>query len=145
MNDMFASSPIPLAAQIACVEREIALRRRVYPRWVEQGRMSQDKANCEIAAMTAALESLSEIRKLRASITGKSALIDGISKLQGQRGVLVQMLADALKILQTIDGDEDEQLRAFRNRISMTIGETARSERAQEFALYKQYAKTDAI
>lgn len=58
MSDLFQDSPIPLSAQIACVEREIALRKRVYPRWVEQGRMSQDKADAEIAAMTAVLATI---------------------------------------------------------------------------------------
>lgn len=39
-----------------CAKRELAMRRRVYPKWVDSGRMSQDKANHEIAAMTAILE-----------------------------------------------------------------------------------------
>lgn len=62
-DNMFPDSPIPLSAQIACVEREIALRRRVYPRWVEQGRMSQDKADAEIAAMTAVLSTIKDCEK----------------------------------------------------------------------------------
>lgn len=37
----------------AAVEREIKMRRRVYPRWVEAGKMS--KANEEIAIMEAIL------------------------------------------------------------------------------------------
>ena len=47
--------PPSLGEQIACVEREIALRRRVYPRWIESGRLSQRKADIEIAAMEAVL------------------------------------------------------------------------------------------
>lgn len=50
--------PVPLSEQIKCVEREIVLRRRVYPRWVESGRMKQAKADQEIAAMEAILETL---------------------------------------------------------------------------------------
>lgn len=49
---------ISLQEQIACVQREIGMRERVYPRWVEAKRMSQEKADKEIAAMKAVLETL---------------------------------------------------------------------------------------
>ncbi len=49
---------IPLAQQIACLKREIAMRQRVYPKWVESGRMKLDMAEREIATMTAALHTL---------------------------------------------------------------------------------------
>lgn len=39
----------------ACIERELKMRRRAYPRWVEAGRMSQAKADEEIAIMEAIL------------------------------------------------------------------------------------------
>lgn len=39
----------------ACLERELKMRRRVYPRWVQDGRMSQAKADEEIAVMKAIL------------------------------------------------------------------------------------------
>lgn len=35
----------------ACAEREVKQRRRVYPRWVEDGRMTQAFANEQIAMM----------------------------------------------------------------------------------------------
>jgi len=50
--------PVSIEEQIACVERELALRRRVYPRWVEQGRMAEAKAAHEIGCMEAALDTL---------------------------------------------------------------------------------------
>lgn len=34
-----------------CAARELRMRERVYPRWVEGGRMSQHKADQEIAIM----------------------------------------------------------------------------------------------
>lgn len=44
----------PTAAEKAvCAEREAQMRRRVYPRWVADGRMTQAKANAEIATMEA--------------------------------------------------------------------------------------------
>jgi len=49
---------IPLAEQIACVKREIAFRHRVYPRWVEIGKIAQDQADRELARMQAVLETL---------------------------------------------------------------------------------------
>ena len=50
-----------IAQQISCVKREIAMRERVYPKWVESGRMKLDMAEREIATMTAVLRSLEEI------------------------------------------------------------------------------------
>lgn len=44
--------------QIACVEREIALRSRVYPRWIADKRLTQVKADREMACMNAVLETL---------------------------------------------------------------------------------------
>lgn len=34
-----------------CARRESAMRQRVYPRWIEQKRMTPDKAKAEIAMM----------------------------------------------------------------------------------------------
>ena len=36
-----------------CAEREVRMRRRVYPRWIEAGRMTQEQADREIAVMAA--------------------------------------------------------------------------------------------
>jgi hypothetical protein len=47
-----------LAEQIACVERELTMRKRVYPRWTEANKMTQAKADAEIRAMMAVLETL---------------------------------------------------------------------------------------
>jgi hypothetical protein len=51
-------NPIPLREQVACVRREIAMRERVYPRWVAAERMTQEKADSELAAMRAVLETV---------------------------------------------------------------------------------------
>jgi hypothetical protein len=53
---------ITIDEQITCVKREIAMRERVYPRYVAQGgKMTQRKADHEIAAMKAVLETLENI------------------------------------------------------------------------------------
>jgi hypothetical protein len=44
---------ITTADKLACAKRELALRQNVYPRWVEQKRMSGDRAAREIALMQA--------------------------------------------------------------------------------------------
>jgi len=44
--------------QIECVKREISLRGRVYPRWVEQGRMKQEAADRELNRIKAVLRTL---------------------------------------------------------------------------------------
>lgn len=54
-GDLF---PVTNEEMRACVEREIAMRERVYPRWVDSGKMSQDKADAELRAMRAVLEVL---------------------------------------------------------------------------------------
>jgi hypothetical protein len=37
----------------ACLQREIKMRRKVYPRWVAAGNMTQEQADREIAVMEA--------------------------------------------------------------------------------------------
>ena len=49
-----------LEEQVRCVEREIRCRRRVYPRWVEERRMSQAAADHELACMEAVLVTLQQ-------------------------------------------------------------------------------------
>jgi len=44
---------ITAETKLACLDREIKMRRRVYPRWVADGRMTQAKADDEIKTMEA--------------------------------------------------------------------------------------------
>jgi hypothetical protein len=53
---------ITLDEQIACVRREIAMRKRVYPDWVDRRRMSPQKAQHETAAMEAVLATLERVQ-----------------------------------------------------------------------------------
>lgn len=53
---------VPIERQIAEVRRELAMRRRVYPRWVSAGRMAQDEADKFIAAMEAVQGTLERLR-----------------------------------------------------------------------------------
>lgn len=53
MADLFDRRDVTLAQQLAAVEREIIQRKRVYPRLVSIGKMRQQTADHEIAAMKA--------------------------------------------------------------------------------------------
>lgn len=52
------SEDVGLDAQIACVRREISMRERVYPRLCAAGKMKDEKAASELAAMKAVLATL---------------------------------------------------------------------------------------
>ncbi len=58
----------PMVELLASARRELALRRRVYPRWVESGRISEDQAAHEIQCMSDICEVL-ELRKVLAEVT----------------------------------------------------------------------------
>ena len=65
MTDMFPYAPrqVSLDRQIQCAERELRMRRSVYPRHVRDSRMPQAKADSEIAAMQAIVETLRGLKK----------------------------------------------------------------------------------
>lgn len=50
--------------QIKCIEREIGMRERVYPRWVESKKMTQQKADEEIKTMREVLKTLNLVKDL---------------------------------------------------------------------------------
>jgi hypothetical protein len=54
---------ITLDLQIEAVKREIGMRKRVYPNWVANRKLTQVKADYEIAAMAAVLETLETLKK----------------------------------------------------------------------------------
>lgn len=67
---------ISIEYQIACVKREIALRANVYPGHVANGKMKQEKADAETAAMKAVLESLQDIERLLRIEAAARGLVD---------------------------------------------------------------------
>lgn len=52
---------LPLSEQIDAAKRELGMRQRVYPRFVEQGRMRQAKADYEIGAMADIIRTLEQL------------------------------------------------------------------------------------
>jgi hypothetical protein len=57
------TAPIPLQAQIVELERELALRARVYPRFVASGKMSQKAADHHTDCLRAAIETLKRLKR----------------------------------------------------------------------------------
>ena len=55
---------VPIADQIACVERELGFRERLFPRWVKSQKLTQKAADLEMVRMRAVLDSLSELNGL---------------------------------------------------------------------------------
>lgn len=49
---------VPLADQLACVKRELTMRRSVYPRRVNEGKMAKADMDKEIARMQAVFDTL---------------------------------------------------------------------------------------
>ena len=54
-------SEIDIYVQIECVKRELRMRRRVYPRLIEKGKMEVVQAEAELKTMEAVLATLEEI------------------------------------------------------------------------------------
>lgn len=63
MSGLFPELPIPISAQIQELERELAMRRHVYPRQIAAGRLSERKAQEQIDTLTAAIETLRGVDK----------------------------------------------------------------------------------
>lgn len=64
---------ISIPEQLACVEREIKMRERVYPRCVADKRMTQAKADHELAAMRAVRETLAGTFSVSTTLTVAAA------------------------------------------------------------------------
>jgi hypothetical protein len=60
-HDQYLFDTADLSEQIACVERELAMRQRVYPRQVAAGKMTEAKAQHEIRVMQSVLETLRDL------------------------------------------------------------------------------------
>jgi len=70
MSDKHFVQQITIDEQIAEVKREIAMRNKVYPRWIEAGSMQKPKADFQILAMEAVLISLQDLAKKTAPQAG---------------------------------------------------------------------------
>jgi len=56
MQDLLGPRTFTPREKLEAVEREIKMRRKVYPRWIETGKMKRETAEREIAVMEAIAE-----------------------------------------------------------------------------------------
>ena len=56
------TNEITLDQMVKCVEREIGMREKHYPRWVEQKKLLQATADQELARMRAIMDLLKSIK-----------------------------------------------------------------------------------
>lgn len=57
--------PVPLDRQIAAVRREVGMRKRVYPSFIQKGKMSAEEADRQIEAMEAVQRTLEGLKAQR--------------------------------------------------------------------------------
>jgi hypothetical protein len=94
-----------LGAQIRCVEREIQLRRRLYPRCVEGGKMAQVTATRELALMQAVLETLCAHTHKRAEIRTQLERIIGTLTHATHTVDVLHAQSIASDLLESLKGD----------------------------------------
>lgn len=68
---------ISIGAQIEEVEREIGLRKQVYPRQVSSGKMRQSVADMHLARMEAVLKTLRWLSTLDRATLASAQMIEG--------------------------------------------------------------------
>lgn len=62
---MAIDQPPDLTEQIMELERELAKRREVYPRWIAQDKIKLQTANYRVETMKAAIESLRRLEQMQ--------------------------------------------------------------------------------
>lgn len=70
MSEKHFLGQITIDEQITEVQRELAMRNKVYPKWIEAGSMQKSKADFQILVMEAVLISLQEIARKKVPQTG---------------------------------------------------------------------------
>ena len=61
--DAIVGVMVPIAAQIACAQREYSYRQRLYPRWVADGKLTQAEATHQLQCMYAILTTLQQVAR----------------------------------------------------------------------------------
>lgn len=100
--------------QIKCIEREIGMRERVYPKWVESKKMSQQKADEEIKTMREVLKTLNLVKDLYFGLYEEREM----PKIERIYDVEIETIHD-LRIIARTEGfkDANEFIKAFKRGI----------------------------
>lgn len=88
-----------LEAAIAELERELDVRRRVFPDWVAKGRLDQATADARIASMQDGLASLAGLRHL-------GAIVSATVELDGPHSRLEVLLPDGARAVYVLEREE---------------------------------------
>lgn len=75
--------PVTLDEQVAAVIREIGMRKSVYPGRVAAGKMKQDKADHETAAMEAVLVTVRDYVAMQPKVLALSSTVDALAEKIG--------------------------------------------------------------
>ena len=100
--------------QLAAAKRELELRRRVYPKWVREGRMQPQKAADETESMAAIVETLQKLQYL-----------DEVSESMRDRRTPHQHLSLALKQYWYLSGGERAEQRILVRKL---VGECRKNQ-----------------
>ena len=73
--------------QIACIQRERAMRVRMYPRWVKASKLTQSAADEEMCRIDAVLETLERVR-----VGGDAKVPDAATIRRGERALVMAAL-----------------------------------------------------
>ena len=63
---------VTISEQIKCVRREIDYRKRLYPRWVQEGKLTQQEANYQIEAMEYVVNTLQAVLDFKRGFIAKN-------------------------------------------------------------------------
>jgi hypothetical protein len=55
--------PVSIERQISCVKRELAIREKIFPQWVDSGRLTPESMKRELDGMRAVLATLEGLRR----------------------------------------------------------------------------------
>lgn len=62
-DDLLGETLVPILAQIEVAERELKYRLKVYPRWVDAGKISADTAAQQLRGMRAIVDTLQRLHR----------------------------------------------------------------------------------
>lgn len=141
---------ISIDEQIKCVERELNLRKYLYPKWIEKGKKKRDDCVKEYKSMEAVLQTLkiaaggelgtfmSELSKMDPdAATAKLALVSTMQEL-GRSAAKIQeleVLRDQLRVsIAELDAENVNIIKRYANLSAAEVVERTKLEHAAKTA-----------